>query len=323
MKFIIFCPDHFTGGPAALLQLHGAICDLGRDSEVFFYDKAAIQIDDNTGRVAVNYASEIKIKLDGVDHKRAFGFDREDVLIFPEALIELASKFATLGFAKRVIWWLSYDNAPLKIISRFNHALHLSNSAHIFQSAYARVSAQRLGFDGPIVSDYTLLDGDREERFRAKSNDLCYLVSKAPGADQIISMLARRYSVIPIADMTPSEVRDTLRSSRIFLDFGSQPGKDRVPREAVVNDCIPLVRKIGSAQHFDDLPLPEALKLQTQQMAEIPFLTQKIDYLKENSPAILAGLEFYKRKVLREKEQFYREVEFFLETEIFSALWKR
>ena len=49
MKFILFCPDVFTGGPFAILQLNKALRDLGYKCEVLFYDIGEIKLlSDNT-----------------------------------------------------------------------------------------------------------------------------------------------------------------------------------------------------------------------------------------------------------------------------------
>lgn len=314
MKFIIFCPDHFTGGPAALIQLHGALLDLGLESEVFFYDKAETRFDEKLGRVDVQYTQPISVQVPGIDYRVSRYFDRDSVLIFPENLIEMATSFASLGFKNRVVWWLSYDNAPLKIINRFNHAVNLASSRHIFQSAYARARVNEIGLDGPMVSDYINWQDPAGTVSNGKVNDLCYLASKAPGVEHLINRLRDRFSVITIEKMTPQEVWRTLRETRFFLDFGPQPGKDRVPREAIINDCIPIVRNVGAARFFEDTPLPDVLKIPTLSMANHQFLIDRISRLMQGSENLVNSLGFYKKKIKLEKSQFYREVEFFVST---------
>jgi len=314
MKFIIFCPDHFTGGPVALIQLHGALLDLGLESEVLFYDKAETRFDEKLGRVDVQYAQPISVRVLGINYRVSKYFDRNSVLIFPENLIEMATNFASLGFKNRVIWWLSYDNAPLKIVNRFNHAVNLASSRHIFQSAYARTRVNEIGVDGPLVSDYIILQDPAGALVDGKVNDLCYLASKAPGVEHLINRLRDRFSVITIENMTPQEVWRTLQETRFFLDFGPQPGKDRIPREAILNDCIPIVRNVGAAQFFEDTPLPDILKVPTLSMANPQFLIDRISKLMPASETVINSLGFYKKKIRSEKSQFYREVEFFVST---------
>ena len=74
-------------------------------------------------------------------------------------------------------------------------------------------------------------------------------------AKDFLNSGGHQLSRIAIQDMDAEQVREALASSRIYIDFGHQPGKDRVPREAACMDCIVFLHEQGSACFFEDHPL--------------------------------------------------------------------
>ena len=144
MKFVVFCPDANTGGPFALLQLAKAINDIGYECEVLFYDigkinpkkyrKNFIKTKIIEGKFIVNYKRIPRVNIPNLSFKICFDLDINDVLIFPEVTLDYSTHFYGLGFKNRVFWWLSWNNAPLGNLTRFNNIVNLKNSIHIFQS---------------------------------------------------------------------------------------------------------------------------------------------------------------------------------------------
>lgn len=310
MKFVIFCHDVHTGGPFALLQLNKALNDLGCSSEMLFLDKADLNFLKNEGQFKVEYTDQIELSVDELDYDLCHQFGMDDVLIFPEMMVGVATKMYSLGHRKRIFWWLSWDNVPLIEIKKFSNHVSLNSCVHIFQSHYARAEANRLGFDGPIVSDYTLLAGQMAEPVQ-KTTDFCYLVTKSPGVESLIDSLIN-FTIMPIYNMDHGQVQKVLQNSKFFIDFGPQPGKDRIPREAVLNGCIPIVRKVGAACHFEDLPIPSYLKLETEILSDRNLLGQTLANLIENFEHVGSQLGPYVSRINKEKDVFYDQVAEFL-----------
>ena len=67
---------------------------------------------------------------------------------------------------------------------------------------------------------------------------------------------------IPIMNMKPSDVANLLRLSKVYIDFGNHPGKDRIPREAAISGCCIITNKKGSAAFYEDVPIPENYKFE-------------------------------------------------------------
>lgn len=311
MKFVVFAPRARTGGPFALYQLHDAIKRQGYASEIAFYDSAKFVW--NGLECTVKYKTDFYApKLANIDPDVCFRFGPEDVLIFPEVKVSLMSKFQGFGFQNVVFWWLSWNNAPVQNIDRLDIALSLSKAKHLFQSEFARLNAKEFGFEGMNLSDYTLNHNTAANMATEKTYDLCYFAKKADGAEQVLHKLAQRFRIKKIEKMKENEVADILKVTKFFLDFGIAPGKDRIPREAVLHGCVPIVRRVGAAKNDIDVPLPAYLKPTTSSMLDETYLIELIHSLEKNYAGALEDLEDYRKVILQEQDTFMDEVQNFV-----------
>ena len=57
-----------------------------------------------------------------------------------------------------------------------------------------------------------------------------------------------------------NEIRNLLLKAKIYLDFGAHPGRDRLPREAVLSNCIVITGIKGSALNDIDIPIDKLFK---------------------------------------------------------------
>lgn len=64
----------------------------------------------------------------------------------------------------------------------------------------------------------------------------------------------------PIIGMTEEEVVLNMQIAKVYVDFGSHPGKDRIPREAAACGLCVITNKKGSAGFYDDVPIDEKYK---------------------------------------------------------------
>jgi len=312
MKYVVFLPTAYTGGPFALLQLSDALTKIGHESQVVYYDKIS-RMELKNSSIHIEYSGESKLSISNIMPEVCYSFDRNDVIIMPEVRLDLLKQLVNAGFSNCVFWWLSWDNAPLSELNRFEAKSALNNAIHIFQSHYAQIQANKLGLHGPIVSDYTLLDERINCSENVKNNDICFLPRKSSGAEKIVAELQSSFSVIRIENMSQSQVRDVLARSKYFIDFGHHPGKDRIPREAAIANCIPIVRFEGAARHMEDVYLPKFLKIELEMMINAEFLAGYINKLELDRPNMLASIEPYKRKIKSELNVFTSQVRDFCE----------
>ena len=101
-----------------------------------------------------------------------------------------------------------------------------------------------------------------------------------------------------------------LKKSKIYIDFGNHPGKDRIPREAaILGNCV-LVNKNGSASNASDIEISNCYKFNEKKdnikniisQINICFRDYNIEY-KKFKPYVI--------KIRNEKKLFIRQVKKF------------
>ena len=70
----------------------------------------------------------------------------------------------------------------------------------------------------------------------------------------------KKFNFIPIQGMSSIEVANLLESAKIYIDFGNHPGKDRLPREAVLSGCCIITNSKGSAKNSVDICISKKYK---------------------------------------------------------------
>lgn len=246
-----------TGGPEAIHQLSDALIEQGFDARMVYYtwnqiaalEAAKPQSAYFFGERPVPYAEYERYRVNIVD---SVPNSPDCVVVLPETLCHLAPKFDK---ATVLIWWLSVDNG-FGALSRVNlNHLRAANVRHVFQSRYAEQFCAALQFD-PIgaLSDYTI--DLREHATPIEWAERPMLVAYNAN-HKVIADLDRIIASRPELQFKPvsgsrSQVAQLLASARAYLDLGSFPGKDRLPREAVLMGSVPVLGWTGAAN--TDLP---------------------------------------------------------------------
>lgn len=337
MSIYIACPPLFaTGGTELLHQLHQKLKQRGIDSYIYYYD--AIQsnkedlIAERFKKYFVNFEKEIV--LDFEDTKDHF-------LILPETLFGKIKS----SEIKLCQWWLSVDNFfkdkwllkqnlifsndPIqnlknflkKTINRFpyntlNEMLNQENVyCNFYQSHYALQFIRKLGLKNPLpLSDFINSDisqfSDRIDH-HTKENIIIYNPQKGIEKIEVLKKNSpENFNWIPIENMSPTEVQELFKKSKVYIDLGYHPGKDRIPREAAVNDCCIITNREGSANNSIDIPIPDIYKFPDpiKDQHKIFDLITDIFISFENH---LISFGTYKDKILMEEQIFEKEINCF------------
>ncbi|MCR1781700.1 hypothetical protein KVF89_04060 [Nocardioides carbamazepini] len=264
-----------TGGPEALHQLVDALRSLGHDA-------ALVAMPGTEGRPRV-------ADYDHYDapEREAARCGPRDAVVTPEVWVPRA---AVVGSATWFCWWLSVDNSPVFMDARRRHnglllsrtpaaALRalpratarrllgparrrrLGAAVHLAQSVYAReFVARELGTSVGLLSDYVTATPADREGLVADGDVPVVSFNPAKGGEavaKVSELLTTPVRWLPIAGMSPSEVEDALRRSDVYLDLGSLPGKDRIPREAALHGAVTLLAARGAGANTQDFPLPD------------------------------------------------------------------
>lgn len=259
MKVYVLCPAQYvTGGPEALHQLAAAGRMLGFDTSlVYFPEKHPAPTS------AVFECYDVRVAAAVCDAS-------DSVVIVPETE---TPRLLPFHLATRVVWWLSVDNfeiraealrqgrveSPLNFV--FNPAFGL---VHLAQSEYARRHLAQRGQMSHLLTDYIrteIVERARALRSRPKRDIVAFNPKK--GLEFTRALIAESppsLQWIPIENMSPAEVADLLCTAKVYVDFGSHPGRDRIPREAALCGACVVTGTQGSAGNPVDLPIPDCYK---------------------------------------------------------------
>lgn len=306
----------FTGGPLAIHQAAAKIRDLGGDAGILYIRSPkphkAFKFRSNKIVPNLSFLERKKVSKE----LRSFGFPLDanfsttDHFIIPEVLPDLAYKLLQLGCTNVSIWWLSVDNFPISQLNTLQNQMLLQKCGHLCQSTYAFDFVKRHGgVNVSMLSDEIDLDVPKNIPATAdRKFDFCYLPNKATGADEILEGLSKQFAIKPLKNMSRKQIKETLLDTKIFLDFGHHPGKDRVPREAALCGAIPLLRHEGAARFKEDVPLPKGLLIETKAFFDTTAIAEKVQSIIDNSENYNVALDEYVNGILGESDIFKNEL---------------
>lgn len=301
MKIYVACPaGAVTGGPEALHQLVHALTEIGFDAYLVYSP--------NQGEVTPAYQHyKVRTAHTIIDSP-------ENCFIVPEIwprYLEVAPN------TKKYIWWLSVDNRDPEWELWDN-----SEITHLAQSTYAYNFLKDKNVDKVhylrefIGSSHTLSASNGLE----KQNLITYNPKKGKEFTERIKNHLSDLQFVPIIDMTTEQVRDILRKSKLYIDFGHHPGQDRLVREAALAGCTILVGNRGSAKFYEDVPIPARYKFSgdTPNQLNIQKIRTAIQRCLFNFEEAFADFNELRKLCLTQKDTMYKQI-----AEIFGGSFKR
>ena len=185
------------------------------------------------------------------DYVTELPMNYQGVLIYPEIWANHALDHPE---CTRAIWWLGVDAyASWTPPGERGAFLKDDSIVHIAQSYYAEELLRSLGVKR-LCRCTDVVNKDFYESYEEKprSNTVLYNPAKAtPFMDKIMEACPD-ITFKPIRGMTRAEVIETMRFSKLYVDFGDFPGRERMPREAVLCGCCLITGKIGAAGNCGD-----------------------------------------------------------------------
>ncbi|MCE2759837.1 MAG: hypothetical protein LW713_02185 [Acetobacteraceae bacterium] len=323
----ILCPDGVTGGPEALHQLCYELNNLGIDAGLVYreqkynftlttrYVSASVPESNSAMEAYSAYAPRI------IGHRQ---FDSKSLLILPEVYLELAYRFGQATSVPVACWILGVPNAEAAptMKDEARKAEFLGRVIPFYQSFYARRFLELNGGRTSIpIFDYI----DRrfvlsEERIMDRTGRIPRSIAYFPrkGGDvaakffEIAAQLIPDLKPIPIHRMSRDQVINALSKAQFYIDFGTQPGKDRVPREAAALGAAVLLREAGAASFYEDHPL-ERDYLFSATEAMNGSLARRVAAMINDPMPHLEKQQYYRQKIRLEKEEFLLQLrQFFL-----------
>ena len=252
--------------------------------------------------------------------------DANNVLILPEIKADYTKKFQSI---QKCIWWMSVDNFKKrngingsikyygflrtikfllkKKINFFPYKLS-NNVIHFYQSEYARQFLLKNNITNMYkLSDY-INDSYLEKNINLKKeNNVLYKQKKGLEFTKKIIKKSPQFNWIPIENMSNDEVAKLLRKSKVYIDFGNHPGKDRFPREAAISGCCVITGKRGAAKYHEDIPINDEFKFDDANK-NIPKIINEINDCINNYSSNYEKFEEYRKIISNEHNVFKQDI---------------
>jgi hypothetical protein len=280
-KVYIKIPAHaVVGGVESLYQLADAINNNGGESVVLWNSPdAADPIPPKYKHYNIKYSTFV-----------------EDVpsnwIIYPEIWTDQIDTYSNM---KKGIWWLSVDNNQGKFQDFFN-----PNITHFYQSFYALNFLQKNGVEKYLpLFDYVPEAYTQSTYDISQKRDIvCYNPAKGLEITSHLKAINPDINFVPIVGMNELEVINILKVSKVYIDIGHHPGRDRIPREsAVLGNCV-ITNLMGSAGFYNDIPIDKRYK--NTNIGEIGNLIRTCF---ENFECVIDDYSLYRSSIKNQKEQ--------------------
>lgn len=322
-KVFVYCPATVVAGGAELLhQLVHVLNNHNIDAYIVYYDGVS-----GVPTEYEKYNLKISPKIEDLD---------ENIIVIHEGIFD---KIIKINKAQIITWWLSVDNffycakrylklreyikwkpSYAVLIFLFRMKKYLINGENYFkgnlsfndlkrvpalncyQSEYAQNFLLNNGFSEILpLSDFINTELLGTDTNFDRENNILYNPKKGLKFTKRLIKLAPQFNWIPLKNMTRKELSDIFSKSKLYIDFGYHPGKDRLPREAVLNGCCILTNKKGSANFFEDVAIYDRYKFQKSNPEKIVNQIQEIllDYSNH-----IENFTFYKNQIKQEEKLF-------------------
>jgi hypothetical protein len=202
--------------------------------------------------------------------------DEKNIVIVPETRTYYLKRFTKI---RKCIWWLSIDNYldTISFFSKLKMKVNLSKvfdpesvenrreiSFHLAQSNYAYEWLSNYGIENVFeLNDYLREDFVSKAKgleFKKKRDIVLFNPKKGFEHTQRIIKLNPEIEFVPIINLSPSEVVELMLTSKVYIDFGHHPGRDKFPRESVLLGCCLITGLMGSANNEFDIRIPNSYK---------------------------------------------------------------
>ena len=324
-KIFIFCPANVsTGGPEALHQLCYQLRSLGYNALMMYMNYRSAQYNTPVCSNYMHYQNPFVVNYEDSD---------DNICIVPEVKTGV---FYLIKKGTKILWWPSVDNYISVATTIRGHAIdnhYFRNIVHIMkermhkiynvkdnnikfhfvQSYYAFNYCKKIGIPQEkifYISDY--INDDylyaSKKSLRGQRNDqVLFNPKKGFKFTRKLIQQAPDIQWEPIINLSYEQARELMAQSKVYIDFGNHPGKDRLPREAVVNGCCVITGKRGAAYYQQDVPIPNEFKFEDKE-DNIALIIRKIHYIMGHYDQENNKFDEYREKIYSEQDHFRQDI---------------
>lgn len=308
---------YHSGGPELLHQLGSLLISFGVNA--FMYYGSLTDGEDPVDELYKWYKVPYTDNIIDSEH---------NYIIVPETMTQVLYE-KNVGKLQKILWWLSVDNF-LKFIEYKNYNwngdkidLPVGNFfsfsdksiqvQHWVQSEYARLFLRKNGIPNEqiyYVSDYlnpVFIDKNISDKYDKKQDIVVFNPAKSDAFTQKLIENSGDIKWVPVQNLTPEQVERLLSISKVHVDFGNHPGKDRLPREAAVCGCCVITGRRGAAGNSVDIPIPEKYKFDDN-VNNITTVVELIRDILHGYKKYIDDFASYREKIKNEQQGFSVDV---------------
>lgn len=294
MEILHVCPANcVTGGPEAIHEFVSELNKIdGVHARVWYWN---INADPPQPEEYKSYGCEYVVSLPD-------GFN--GVLIVPEIW---ANRVMDFPQCKRAIYWLGLDAYATFTPENERGAFLTDDSIlHIAQSEYALDFLKRLGVKHTVKCT-DMLNPDFYEPYEETERSDAVLYNPAKATPFMRELMAACHGIEfkPIKNMTRAEVIDAMRHAKLYLDFGTFPGRERIPREAALCGCCLITGKVGAADYYGDFS--HGYKFDSKS-GHIWAIVNKIHYVLDHYDECRKDFETFRRALVKDRDELPKAV---------------
>lgn len=320
-------PDVFSGGAEVINMLAAHLKERGVDAKMFNWDmEMYYQPDYFKARYDVNCTSWTEIR------------NEEDyVIILPEVMIENPNNLSWfihgLDKVQFIIWWLStafmYNNLSFKSSKRKMMAglnLMKNRSLNLCESELAMRDLLYHGLENRMIFQHGTSKVFVEHPVTSTKQRAVMYNGCKQGTPEFVERLKPYMPDVEFLEVKPTNWGEYISKeelcdrfydkSMVYIDFSGFEGRELMPREACLRNCVVFLGNEGDAETFDDYPLDDYYKLNRYDNLEE--VAAKIYDALDNYEKHLGNQWFFRNKCECEPMKWEWET-----TQLFGKLFKK
>ena len=305
-------PDNLRGGPEVLCLLCHTLRSLGANAKMFNL---------GYGKNCVPEEFRKNYNIETCDNSEILNAS-SGTIVLPELLIQqeewgLRQLLDLFKDNNIMIWFLSTDFTGIINTTWKNIFEILKFYKNITYLCESRAVWNLLEFYG-VRDKKFMLQHSTHVSFRAlkplaeKKNIVLYngykertrlivenaIVPKLSGNVEVVGLL-------PGKRLSKEEMCELMDGAKCYVDFCGFKGREMVPREAALRNCVLLLGNEGCASYFEDYPIPSWYKI--SDLTDADAIVSKIEHIISNYDDCVNDMAFMKRRCAIEHELFVCE----------------
>lgn len=331
-KIYVICPYGLvTGGPDALHQMVYYLNNNGFYAEIVYSDIKSHKYE--IPSVYKRYINEYKTLNEIEDCK-------ENSIVVPETETHILDYYTNM---KKYIWWLSVNNdldysGAKNKIKKIIKKLRFKNLKKFYKINTLKNVLKHKKYDfslGDSVEhlcasyyayDYVLMNIKNKGKVHLciepiskiflekskfvtnnKENIILYNPRKNYEFTKKIIKKAPNYKFIELNGLTQEELIELYQKAKVYIDFGTFPGAERIPKEAVINGCCIITGRYGASAFYEDVPINSEYKIEAKE-ENINKIIIEIKDLFDNYDERIKDFAEYRKTVLDLEDNFVKQI---------------